>query len=157
MQPHGCGCLFGQAFRVLITKQQNPCHLLGRAIIVALGYPIVDRAQINNRSAFPTYNSPSTPCRWGTAIRTEQRYANRTKICMGKSGRFASQQCLNFLVLKFTKLKGLHFGINSQYLDTILYRCVVRIQRERRRDSHQISDLRIAVLCVSLSLTYKAC
>jgi hypothetical protein len=32
----------------LITKQQNPCHLLGRAIIVALGYPIVDRAQINN-------------------------------------------------------------------------------------------------------------
>jgi hypothetical protein len=33
----------------------------------------------------------------------------------------------------------------------------VRIQRERRRDSHQISDLRIAVLCVSLSLTYKAC
>ena len=76
---------------------------------------------------------------------------------MGKSGRFASQQRLNFLVLKFTKLKGLHLGINSQYLDTILLRCVVRIQREKRRDSHQISDLRIAVRWVSLSLTYKAC
>jgi hypothetical protein len=29
-----------------------------------------------NRSAFPTYNSPSTPCRWRIPIRTEQRYAN---------------------------------------------------------------------------------
>ena len=46
--PSGCGFLFGQAFRVLITKQQNPCHLLGRAIMVALGYPMVDRARIND-------------------------------------------------------------------------------------------------------------
>jgi hypothetical protein len=47
--PSGCGFLFGQAFRVLITKQQNPCHLLGRAIMVAFGYPMVDRARIDNR------------------------------------------------------------------------------------------------------------
>jgi len=64
---------------------------------------------------------------------------------MGKSGRFAPQQCLNFSVLKFTKLKGLYLGINSQYLDTILLRYIVRIQREKRRDSHQ--NLRFAYCC----------
>jgi hypothetical protein len=63
---------------------------------------------------------------------------------MGKSGRFASQR-LNFSVLKFTKLKGMYLGINSQYLDTILLCCVVRIQREKRRDSHQ--NLRFAYCC----------
>ena len=66
-------------------------------------------------------------------------HSNRTKICMGKSGRFVSQQRLNFLVLKITKLKGLRFVINSQYLDTILIHRVVRIQREKR------IDLRIAI------------
>jgi hypothetical protein len=75
--------------------------------------------------------------------------SDRTKICMGKSGRFVSQQRLNFLVLKITKLKGVRFVINSQYLDTILIHCVVRIQREKRRDfwcgATKISDLRIAI------------
>jgi hypothetical protein len=81
--------------------------------------------------------------------------SNHTKICMGKSGRFASQQRLNFLVLKITKLKGLRFVINSQYLDTILIHHVVRIQREKRIDFGAVPPK--SQICVSLSLTYKAC